>query len=124
GILFLQREYEKALAVLDRVCQVDPEDLQMHYTAMLCHRGLGHAEMAEREERLFRRFKADEPAQAITATRRLLSPEENNERQQIHEHDSVSIAPTSGVSPRERPSPSNAASRLPQRGATRAPRRR
>src|SRR5438132_321592 len=95
-ILFLQREYEKALAVLDRVCQVDPEDLQMHYTAMLCHRGLGHVEMAEREERLFRRFKADEPAQAITATRRLLSPEENNERQQIHEHASVSMATIDG----------------------------
>ena len=86
----------------------------MHYTAMLCHRGLGHVEMAEREERLFRRFKADEPAQAITATRRLLSPEENNERQQIHEHDSVSIATTSGVSPRERRSPSNAVRRLSQ----------
>ena len=113
-ILFLQREYEKALAVLDRVCQVDPEDLQMHYTAMLCHRGLGHAEMAEREERLFRRFKADEPAQAITATRRLLSPEENNERQQIHEHDSVSIATTAGLSRRERRASSSAVRRLSQ----------
>jgi tetratricopeptide (TPR) repeat protein len=88
-ILFLQRQYAKALAVLDRVCEVDPEDLQMHYTAMLCYRGLGNLEMASREEQLFRRFKADEPAQAITATRRLMSPEENNERQQIHEHESV-----------------------------------
>ena len=90
-VLFLQRAYEKALAVLDRVCAIDPEDLQMHYTAMLAHRGLGHAELAAREEQLFRRFKADEPSQAITAARRLLSPEENNERQAIHEHGSVPL---------------------------------
>src|SRR5581483_9895767 len=88
-VLFLQREYKKALEVLDRVCQIDPEDLQMHYTAMLCHRGLGNSESAAREEALFRRFKADEPAQAITASRRLISPEDNNERQQIHEHEGV-----------------------------------
>ena len=50
--------------------------------------------MAAREEALFRRFKADEPAQAITATRRLISPEENNERQPIHEHDSVRVQGT------------------------------
>jgi tetratricopeptide (TPR) repeat protein len=88
-VLFLQREYANALAVLDRVRQIDPEDLQMHYTAMLCYRGLGKIDMADREEQLFRRFKADEPAQAITATRRMVSAEENNERQQIHEHESV-----------------------------------
>jgi len=91
-ILFLQREYAKALEVLDRVCQIDPEDLQMHYTAMLCHRGLGNMEKAGREEQLFRRFKADEQSQSITATRRMISPEENNERQQIHEHESVALA--------------------------------
>jgi len=32
----------------------------MHYTAMLCYRGLGDREKAEREEKLFRRFKAEE----------------------------------------------------------------
>ncbi len=46
--------------MLERVCQVDPEDVQMHYTAMLCYRGLGDTEKAAREEKLFRRFKADE----------------------------------------------------------------
>lgn len=90
-ILFLKREYREALAALDQVCLVDPEDLQMHYTAMLCHRGLGDAENAAREEKLFRRFKAEESSQAITARRRMISPEDNNERQQIHEHDSVPI---------------------------------
>jgi hypothetical protein len=68
---------------------VDPEDLQMHYTMMLCYRGLGDAEKSAREEKLFRRFKADESSQAITGRRRMLSPEDNNERQQIHDHESA-----------------------------------
>jgi tetratricopeptide (TPR) repeat protein len=90
-VLFLERRYADALKVLERVCAVDPEDLQMHYTAMLCHRALGHQEQAAREAALFRRFKAEESAQALTAERRLQSPEDNNERQAIHEHDSVRL---------------------------------
>jgi tetratricopeptide repeat protein/cytochrome c554/c'-like protein len=92
-ILFLKRQYHEALKVLDQVCMVDPEDLQMHYTAMLCWRALGNAEKTAREAKLFRRFKAEESAQAITAKRRMLSPEDNNERQQIHEHESVPLTP-------------------------------
>src|SRR6266567_4420950 len=95
-ILFLKREYAAAIRVLDRVCLVDPEDVQMHYTAMLCYRGLGDVEKAAREELLFRRFKVEESAQAITAKRRLVSPEDNNERQQIHDHDSVTLTPAGG----------------------------
>ena len=53
---------------------MDPEDVQMHYTLMLCYRGLGDAAAAEREEALFRRFKADESSQAITEKRRLAQP--------------------------------------------------
>jgi len=90
-VLFLERRYAEALKVLERVCMVDPEDVQMHYTAMLCHRALGHREQAAREAALFRRFKADEAAQAITAKPRRLSPEDNNERQPIHEHDSIPL---------------------------------
>jgi tetratricopeptide (TPR) repeat protein len=90
-ILFLQRKYAAALKYLDRVCDVDPEDLQMHYTRMLCLRGMGDAAGAGREQTLFQRFKAEESAQAITAKPRLLSPENNNERQQIHDHESVPL---------------------------------
>ncbi|MBZ5592924.1 MAG: tetratricopeptide repeat protein [Acidobacteriia bacterium] len=90
-ILFLKRQYAEAIQVLQRVCLVDPEDLQMHYTMMLCYRGLGDREKAAREEVLFRRFKAEESAQSITAIRRRLSPEDNNERQQIHDHESVAL---------------------------------
>ena len=97
-ILFLKRQYAEAVKVLERVCDVDPEDLQMHYTMMLCYRGLGDQEKATREQKLFLRFKAEESAQSITATRRLLSPEDNNERQQIHDHESVLLAPASKTS--------------------------
>jgi hypothetical protein len=55
---------------------------------MLAYRGLGDALNAAREEKLFRRFKADESAQSITAIRRAISTEDNNERQMIHDHES------------------------------------
>ena len=69
-----------------KTLEVDPEDVQAHYNLMLCYRGLGQIEKAEREEKLFLRFKADESSQALTAKPRLLSPEDNNERQPIHDH--------------------------------------
>ena len=91
NILFLRREFEDAIEVLDRVARIDPEDLQMHYTRMRCFRGLGDLESAEREEALFLRYKADESAQTRTAALRMASPEDNNERQPIHEHVSAPL---------------------------------
>ncbi|MBM3777297.1 MAG: tetratricopeptide repeat protein [Acidimicrobiia bacterium] len=96
-LLFLQRKYAEALGVLERVSRVDPEDVQLHFTAMLCYRALGRADEAAREERLFLRFKADESSQAITGARRLERPEENIERQEIHEHESGHLP---GLEPR------------------------
>jgi tetratricopeptide (TPR) repeat protein len=90
-ILLLKRQYAKALELCWRVNDVDTEDVQMHYTAALCYRGLGEMENANREQKLFERFKADESAQAITARRRMLNPEDNNERQPIHSHESVPL---------------------------------
>jgi Tfp pilus assembly protein PilF len=88
-ILFLQRRYGDAIVALKDTLTVDPEDLQAHYLLMLCYRGLGQNESAAREERLFLRFKADESAQSLTQKPRLLNPEENNERQPIHDHDAL-----------------------------------
>jgi tetratricopeptide (TPR) repeat protein len=90
-ILFLKKEYAEAVKALQAVLQVDPEDVQAHYTLMLCYRGLGDSEKTSREEKLFRRFKADESSQSITAKQRLISPEDNNERQMIHDHESVPL---------------------------------
>jgi tetratricopeptide (TPR) repeat protein len=85
-VLFLQRKFQEAIAMFERVLLVDPEDLQAHYNLMLCYRGVGDDTRAMREEALYLRFKADEPSQAITGPYRLASPDDNNERQQIHEH--------------------------------------
>jgi Flp pilus assembly protein TadD len=90
-VLFLQRRYAEAVAALDKTLDVDPEDVQAHYNLMLCYRGLGQLDKAAREEQLFLRFKADESSQALTAKTRLLSPEDNNERQSIHDHTSGPI---------------------------------
>jgi tetratricopeptide (TPR) repeat protein len=88
---FLKRDYADALKALERVASVDPEDLQMHYTAMLCYRGIGDEAKAAREEKLFQRFKAEEASQSITAKRRMISAEDNNERQSIHDHVTVPL---------------------------------
>jgi tetratricopeptide (TPR) repeat protein len=90
-VLFLQRRYQEAVDALHKVLSIDPEDLQAHYNLMLCYQGLGKADEAKREETLYRRFKADESSQAITGPYRQLHPEDNNERQQIHEHVSVAL---------------------------------
>lgn len=85
-ILFLERRYQEAVDTLQQVIAIDPEDVQAHYTLMLSYRGLGREEMARSEEALFQRFKADEDSQQLTAEPRRLSPEDNNERQPIHDH--------------------------------------
>jgi tetratricopeptide (TPR) repeat protein len=90
-ILFLERRFADAVNALKKTLDVDPEDVQAHYNLMLCYRGLGQTDNADREEKLFLRFKADEASQSLTAKPRLLSPEDNNERQSIHDHVSDSF---------------------------------
>jgi Tfp pilus assembly protein PilF len=85
-ILFLQRRFDDAIAAFTQVLTIDPEDLQAHYNLMLCYQGLGNATLAGQEQALYVRFKADESAQSITGSFRLRSPDDNNERQSIHEH--------------------------------------
>ena len=93
---FLKRNYKASIDALAQVAGIDPEDLQMHYTAMLAYRGMGDIAAAEREQKLFQRFKADESSQAITAKPRMLRPEDNNERQAIHDHESVNLRTSDG----------------------------
>ena len=88
-IFFLKRQYKKAITEFKKTLQVDPEDLQAHYNLMLCYQGLDQPEIAERERKLYLRFKADESSQAITGPVRRRHPEANNERQPIHEHSST-----------------------------------
>jgi Tfp pilus assembly protein PilF len=85
-IQFLQRRFSEAIASFKKTLEVDPEDLEAHYNLMLCYQGTGDTERAAHEKALYTRFKADESAQAITGPFRLKSPEDNLERQSIHEH--------------------------------------
>ncbi len=91
-VLFLERKYSEAVKVLRQVLAVDPEDLQAHYNLMLCYNGLGDEKMSKEHQARYLRFKADEASQAITGPYRQLNPEDNNERQNIHEHTSVPLA--------------------------------
>ena len=90
-VLFLQRRYREAITELQKVLEVDPEDLQAQYNMMLSWQGLGDTANAARAQALYRRFKADESAQFITGPYRQLHPEDNNERQAIHEHVSAPL---------------------------------
>ena len=83
---FLQRRFDEAIATFGEVLRIDPEDLQAHYNLMLSYQGAGDRARAAAERVLYERFKADESAQAITGPFRRASPEDNNERQSIHEH--------------------------------------
>ncbi|MBZ5668002.1 MAG: tetratricopeptide repeat protein [Acidobacteriia bacterium] len=94
-VLFLQRKYADAVKVLQQVLAVDPEDLQAHYNLMLCYNGLGDEKISKEHQARYLRFKADEASQAITGPYRQLNPEDNNERQSIHEHTSVPLPITS-----------------------------
>ncbi len=90
-VLFLQKRYADAVKEFDETLAIDPEDLQAHYNLMLCYNGLGDEVKAEAHKARYLRFKADESAQAITGPYRQAHPEDNNERQAIHEH--VSVTP-------------------------------
>jgi tetratricopeptide (TPR) repeat protein len=88
-VLFLQRKFPDAIIELQKTLAIDPEDLQAHYNLMLCYQGLGKEQQAQEHRKLYMRFKADESAQAITGAYRQKHPEDNNERQTVHEHASI-----------------------------------
>jgi Flp pilus assembly protein TadD len=110
-IFFLERKYSDAISTLQQVLSIDPEDLQAHYNLMLSYQGVGEPDNAKNEQRLYLRFKADESAQALTGAYRQTHPEDNNERQLIHEHDSAPLQPGSAVP--ARPVPLHRASAKP-----------
>jgi tetratricopeptide (TPR) repeat protein len=90
-VLFLQKRYADAVKELQKTLEIDPEDLQANYNLMLCYTGLGDETRANQHRDRYLRFKADESAQALTGAYRQLHPEDNNERQPIHEHESVPL---------------------------------
>jgi tetratricopeptide (TPR) repeat protein len=114
-VLFLQKRYADAVKEFEQTLSIDPEDLQAHYNLMLCYNGLGDDAKANEHKARYLRFKADESAQAITGPYRQTHPEDNNERQPIHEH--VSVALAQGQSKKAPPARASADSTA--RGSTR-----
>ena len=92
-LLYLQRNYQGALAEFQRTLGVNPEDLDAHYNMMLCYRALKNEVMAAKKQKLYLRFKADESVDAITGITRRANPHANIERQRIHEHTSALNVP-------------------------------
>ena len=90
-IYFLQRRYGDAIAEFNATLAIDPEDLEGNYNLMLCYTGLGQGERAAEFQKRYLRFKADEAAQTLTGPYLRAHPDDNVERQPIHEHDSVGV---------------------------------
>jgi tetratricopeptide (TPR) repeat protein len=90
-VFFLQKRYADAVKELQQTLTIDPEDLQANYNLMLCYTGLGDEKTANEYKDRYMRFKADEASQALTGVYRQAHPEDNNERQAIHEHVSVAL---------------------------------
>ncbi|HXW90679.1 MAG TPA: tetratricopeptide repeat protein [Terriglobales bacterium] len=112
-ILFLERRYSECVHGLQSVLRIDPEDLEAHYNLMLCYNGLGDEKQAREHELRYLRFKADEASQTITGPYRRHHPEDNNERQAIHEHLSVPL-------PASHPKRATTATGVPQRARSSA----
>jgi tetratricopeptide (TPR) repeat protein len=89
---FLERRFDEAIEALHRVLEIDPEDLDAHYNLTRSYTGLGDRESGLVHSELYLRFKSDESAQALTGPYLLEHPEDNNERQPIHEHRSIDLS--------------------------------
>jgi Tfp pilus assembly protein PilF len=85
-ILFLERRYAEAVKEFQTTLAVDPEDLEANYNLMLCFTGLNQSDRAHEFEVRYLRFKADESSETLTGPYRRAHPEDNLERQPIHEH--------------------------------------
>lgn len=92
--LFLQRRYAEAIREFQDVLSIDPEDVEANYNLMLCYNGLGQADLARQYEVRYLRFKANEAEDALTGPYLRTHSEDNNERQPIHEIDSVPLEPS------------------------------
>ncbi|MGH9713914.1 MAG: tetratricopeptide repeat protein [Candidatus Acidiferrales bacterium] len=103
-ILFLQRNYADAIKEFNATVAIDPEDLEANYNLMLCYAGIGQPERAAEYQKRYLRFKADESSQTLTGPYRLAHPDDNLERQPIHEH---------GSAPLVKPAPKKYAVRQP-----------
>jgi tetratricopeptide (TPR) repeat protein len=88
-VRFLSKEFNLAIEELNKVLEIDPEDLSAHYNLMLAYRGAGNIEKSDLHRQYYLRFKADESSQMLTRDYLERHPHDNNRRQSIFEHRSV-----------------------------------
>jgi tetratricopeptide (TPR) repeat protein len=100
-VYFLQHKYALAQAQFQQALDIDPEDLEANYNMMLSATGLGKPDLAHQYEVRYLRFKADESAQALTGPYLEKHPDDNRERQPIHEHVSVPLSIANSPGKRE-----------------------
>ncbi|HEV2618246.1 MAG TPA: tetratricopeptide repeat protein [Candidatus Acidoferrales bacterium] len=91
--LFLERRYADAIREFQSVLAIDPEDVEANYNLMLCYTGMGQPERAHDYEVRYLRFKANEAEGALLGPYLRNHPDDNNERQPIHELTSAPLAP-------------------------------
>ena len=91
-VFFLERRYADAVTEFEAALTVDPEDLEANYNLMLCYTGMKRPERATEFQKRYLRFKADESSQTLTGPYRRSHPDDNLERQPIHEHVSAIAA--------------------------------
>ena len=85
--LYLDQEYEDAIAAFDRVLTFDSEHRQAHYNRMLSLRALGRTAEAALAEAAFERYRIDEAASALALRYRSENPGVNLMATPIHTHD-------------------------------------
>jgi tetratricopeptide (TPR) repeat protein len=108
-IYFLQRRYDDALKEFNATISIDPEDLEANYNLMLTYTGLGKPDVAAEFQKRYLRFKADESAQSLVGPYVRMHPDDNNERQPIHEHVSEQLLKTTRARPAGSAAPKYAA---------------
>ncbi|HEV2488930.1 MAG TPA: tetratricopeptide repeat protein [Candidatus Acidoferrales bacterium] len=106
--LFLERHYPEAVREFQAVLGIDPEDVEANYNLMLCYNGMDQPNRAREYEVRYLRFKANEAEDALTGPYLRSHPDDNKERQPIHEIASAALAtaaPSDGRTPKAKGSP-------------------
>ncbi len=88
---YLMERYEVALQWIDRVLEIDPEDLGGLYNRMLALGALNRTEELKAAQSLYEFYKQDETALAITGPYKQRHPSDNLEAQPIHWHNLKSV---------------------------------
>lgn len=89
--LLLKQDFPAAVAELERVLAVDPENAAAHLALRQAWRAQGDKENAERHLKLYERYQEDRAAQAWKKAFLASHPDDAREQAGVHEHRSGSL---------------------------------